>query len=194
MDGVDELLKLEKLLKIAKEDAEKEIEDAEALAREELREFEKKMRSEFEAKKRELEDEFESFVNRQKKVHESRKALIASQKRSSLRAELLNILKNAVVEILSNSEDGLRKKYLEWLLDKLKEQSSESMILVCSERDLDLVRDLYDGEIEVGDVKNGLMLKSKDGRYRIVADVSDLFEEISDLMMEIIDERVGGLE
>ena len=194
MSGVDELLKLEKLLKIVEEDVKKELEDIEVLSKEELKEFEEKLEEEFKIKREEALEKHSQEMERLKKLHESRKALLLSQMRSSLKSELLGALKDSLERVVSSLDDEERTRYLRYLFDRMKDEVREGDALVCAEGDLERVKRFYEGEVrESGDLKNELMVISKDGRYRVVAGLDDILEDIAPVVGEMLDGKAGDM-
>ena len=194
MSGVDELLKLEKLLKIVEEDDKKEVEDIEVLSKEELKEFEAKLEREYQIKReRELEKPSQK-MERLKKLHKSRKALLLSQMRSSLKSKLLSVLKDSLERVVSSLSDEERTRYLRYLFYRMKDEVKEGDTLVCAEGDLERVKKFYKGEVrESSELKNELMVVSKDGRYRVVAGLDDILEDVAPVVGEMLDEKAGDM-
>jgi len=194
MSGVDELLKLEKLLKIVEEDVRKELEDYEVLVREDYENYEVRVKREYESKKEELTEKHDEKIALLKNSHESKKALLLSQMRSSLKSELLRILKGAVKRVVKSLDDDMREKYLEYLFNDLKDQLREGRILMCSKGDSKRVKMFYRGDLkESEDIEDGLMVVSEDGKYRVLSDLNFFLEKLMGDFGRIVDEKAGDL-
>ncbi len=194
MSGVDELLKLEKLLKIVEEDVRKELEDYEVLVREDYEDYEVRVKREYESKKEELTEKHDEKIALLKNSHESKKALLLSQMRSSLKSELLKILRVAVKRVVKSLDNDMREKYLEYLFNDLKDQLREGRILMCSKGDSKRVKMFYSGDLkESEDIEDGLMVVSEDGKYRVLSDLNFFLEKLMGDFGRIVDEKAGDL-
>jgi len=186
--------KVEKLLKIVSQGKEREKKDIEALLKEEHDKRIRNLYELYERKKSEVMKWAEEEKEMLRRRFEMEKSNILHKERLSLKAQLLLVLKEELLKLFKE-DISFRERILERLFWDAREKMREEFIVKCSEKDVDLVRKFYNGDLKADEtVEDGIVLEAKDGRFRVVADFAEFLETLMLDLDEVVERKAGELE
>ena len=186
--------KLEALLKIIEDGKKRGMEELKALVENEKKERLKKIEKWLDEEKEKLKTLLEREKDRTQRRISSMKESILTREKALLKSEIVGILKEEIKKELLDGDRELRKKYLQLLFEEARKEMSSEYVLYCRRKDLEIIKEFYDGEIHVSrSVDGGIVLQSKDGRMRVVADIDYLMDRMEGLISDVADRKAGEL-
>jgi vacuolar-type H+-ATPase subunit E/Vma4 len=191
VEKIDNLLKLERITNIIRKSVEKELEDLRSLSKEEIRRFRGEKEKEYAEKMEELKRKFDAQEEQLKKYYESKKEMMLFQERSKLRSVMYERIENEIRNYIFGLKGENRKKLIRSLFEEARKNIEGDFRVICKEEDAGIIKEFFDGEIEVSDTGGDLILES--GRMRIVVGVESILESLKDDIASFIDEKVGEL-
>ncbi|MCD6442443.1 MAG: V-type ATP synthase subunit E [Thermotogae bacterium] len=190
---VEDLNKVEKMKRMIDDYVELELKNMKVEFEDELKRFARDEEKKSEARIEEL----KMMYRKKMDVLERRRKLRIERLRNMTKSRLMNNILENLMRRLKEHIVGLmgseRAKLIERMFHEAVDEFGEGEYIVETMReDIETLRNLTDAEIVEGK-KFGVILKSKDGRYRVVNTVDEFIERKKGEIYECMIEKLEGI-
>ncbi len=185
--------KVERLFQIIEKAKEREKTDLHAILKEEHEQRLSELKREYEEKMKALMEFEEKRKQELQRKYELEQQELLRRAKLEIKGRMVKMLKDAMVEVLKQDEE-LRKKVLRKMYEQASREMDEEFDLVCSEKDRQILQEMYKGKILVDEsIEDGFVLKGKKSRLRVVVSLGDFIRSLEKEIYDVVEKKVGEM-